>query len=76
MKHGRTLILLLAALVLTTVLLAGCSQQQATPTQEIKIGVVASMTGSASRRAGSRWEGRSSPSRSSWGTTSPAGKAA
>ncbi|MDD1667165.1 MAG: ABC transporter substrate-binding protein [Methanomicrobiales archaeon] len=56
MKHGRIVTLLLAALVLTSVLLAGCSQQQATSSKEIKIGVVASMTGSASTTGKDIWQ--------------------
>jgi branched-chain amino acid transport system substrate-binding protein len=56
MKHVKTVFILVAAMVLALVLLAGCSQQQATPTQEIKIGVVASMTGSASTTGKDIWQ--------------------
>jgi branched-chain amino acid transport system substrate-binding protein len=47
MKHGTALSILVVALVLASVLLAGCAQQQAQP-QDIKIGAVVSLTGSGS----------------------------
>jgi branched-chain amino acid transport system substrate-binding protein len=47
MKHAMTVSILLAALVLAAVLLAGCAQQQAQP-QDIKIGAVVSLTGAGS----------------------------
>jgi branched-chain amino acid transport system substrate-binding protein len=47
MKHGTTVSILLLALVLGSVLLAGCAQQQAQP-QDIKIGAVVSLTGAGS----------------------------
>ncbi|MDD1661709.1 MAG: ABC transporter substrate-binding protein [Methanomicrobiales archaeon] len=47
MKQVTTVSILLAALVLASVLLAGCAQQQAAP-QDIKIGAVVSLTGAGS----------------------------
>ena len=44
MKRTTTVSILLAALVLAAVLLAGCAQQQAQP-QDIKVGAVVSLTG-------------------------------
>jgi branched-chain amino acid transport system substrate-binding protein len=50
MKHTRTVSILLVALLLATVLLAGCTQQQQQPAQpqEVKIGAVVSLTGPGS----------------------------
>jgi branched-chain amino acid transport system substrate-binding protein len=47
MKHATTVSILLAALVLAAVLLAGCAQQQAQP-QDLKMGAVVSLTGAGS----------------------------
>ena len=47
MKQVTTVSILLAALVLASVLLAGCAQQQAAP-QDIKVGAVVSLTGASS----------------------------
>jgi branched-chain amino acid transport system substrate-binding protein len=47
MTNVKTVSILLAALVLGFVLLAGCAQQQAAP-QDIKLGAVVSLTGSGS----------------------------
>jgi branched-chain amino acid transport system substrate-binding protein len=47
MKRTMTVSILLAALVLAAVLLAGCAQQQAQP-QDIKVGAVVSLTGASS----------------------------
>ena len=48
MKHAKTVSILLVALVLGSVLLAGCAQQQATAPADIKIGAVVSLTGAGS----------------------------
>ena len=47
MKRTTTVSILLAALVLAAVLLAGCAQQQAQP-QDLKMGAVVSLTGAGS----------------------------
>ena len=47
MKHTTTVSILLVALVLAAVLLAGCAEQQAQP-QDVKIGAVVSLTGAGS----------------------------
>jgi len=49
MKHTRTVSILLVALLVATVLLAGCTQpQQQTQPQDVKIGAVVSLTGAGS----------------------------
>ena len=48
MKHAKTVSILLVALVLGSVLLAGCAQQQAAAPADIKIGAVVSLTGAGS----------------------------
>jgi len=48
MKHVKTVSILLMALVLGSVLLAGCAQQQAAAPADIKIGAVVSLTGAGS----------------------------
>jgi branched-chain amino acid transport system substrate-binding protein len=47
MKHGTKVSILLLTMVLASVLLAGCAQQQAQP-QDIKMGAVVSLTGAGS----------------------------
>jgi branched-chain amino acid transport system substrate-binding protein len=56
MKHGKAAFILLAALLLASVLLAGCTQAPPKPAGEIKIGVIASLTGPVSNLGTGMWQ--------------------